>query len=700
MDNNAPITEIDKVFNAVRATEHEIPLHVSRRIEQYREEVEREIRTRHIMKACRIIACSAVIIVVLVGGTKLIFQSITERRLINNIREKIARKDLPGAQLGLADIEQNYPGIAKGDKLSAVRADIAKLAQEDKVRQETLEKLFADIEKAKTVWPPDVAIAGKIAEISSLARSDIEKQKLAAVQKWYQEASERYSAECEDKFFVKLKEIKEMRNRIIGCIEDRKFAQAEKELLRLKKLIDEIRNMKFLKPELLSENNKLLSCTFALDEMLSTHRANQTELNEALAGMCNAANLSDLEEALRSYSAIAKKHNADKQSDHFLLLKNDVETLKTIFNWQDSGIRADIANAYLRDVQQLQQDRKIAEKACSDLRNAFTRLSNNNRQRQHFLRFKDSHSKVMDFLVSGKISGINGALHFTRDDGVEVEVHPIRYYPDKYKIVIKEDDGGEKSYSMCTLVYPASISPSVVRNTTAAHQELIRKIAQDTVLLSTENVVAKGIEYLEMILKDRNCVEYWKMMLASRVVQAIAPLDNSLLKALQRMHSQLDKLQALNTSDKPVYNEFLTGKIREFLPTVKFAELKMTEKQIRFNRAMFNDLTMTKYQLFGTALEIDGKVKYSVIPSLQKETCDILCFDENTQQSILVGRYTANGVIINEKYRSKVVNRLLFTTAPCGNMAERSNKFKNNKDKFPVIKWPEFWPQNLKGDEQ
>ncbi len=701
LDNNAPIIEIDKVYSALKTTGHDIPLHISRRIEQYREELDREIRIRHIMKACRIIACAAVIIFAIVGGTSLISRSITEKRLVGSIREKIAQKDLPGALLMLAEVEQQHPGIAKGSKISAVRADIAKLEKEDKERQALLEKLFSEIEKSRNVWPPDPAIAGKITEISSLVKSDVEKQKLAAVQKWYKEISERYSTECENEFYVKLNKIKEMRKRIIGCIEDRKFTLAEKELFRLKKIIDEIRNMRFLKPELLSENNKLLSCVFALDEMLSTHRSNQAELNEALEAMCNAATLSELEEALRNYISIFKKNNAEKQTDHFLLLQNDIETLKSIFNWQDSGTRADITNAYLRDVQQLLQDRQNADKACTDLQNAFKRLENNNkRQKLYFLRFKDASSKNMDFLVSGKISEINGVLKFTRDDGVDVEVHPIRFYNRQYRIIVRGDAGDEKIYSMCTLIYPADIAISTVRKTAAAHQVLTGKIAGDMTMLSTENVVAKGIGYLEMILTDTYCVEYWKMMLASRVVQALAPLDDSQLKPLQRMQAQLDKLQSLNTSDKPVYNELLKEKIREFLSAVKFSELRSAGKQISFNRMMFNDLASTKYQLFGTALEVDGKVKYSVVPALRGETCDILCFDENTQQSILVGRYTANGIIINEKYRSKVINRLLFTTAPCGSMAARSNGFKNNKDKYPVIKWPEFWPQNLKGDKQ
>ena len=108
----------------------------------------------------------------------------------------------------LADIEQKYPGLAKGAKITAVRADIAKLEAENKVRQETLSKLFAEIDALKKVWPPDLSIAGKLSEIGSLVQTDTEKQQYAAIKKWYDDVTARYTAECEDKFHAKLATLK------------------------------------------------------------------------------------------------------------------------------------------------------------------------------------------------------------------------------------------------------------------------------------------------------------------------------------------------------------------------------------------------------------------------------------------------------------------------------------------------------------
>ena len=700
LDGNAPLTEIDKVFSAIKSTEHEIPLYLTNRVEQYREDVERDIRIRSILKVCRIVACSAVVIVVVVGGAKWITQTISENRLVNSIREKINQKDLPGATRMLADIDQKYPGLAKGAKITAVRADIAKLEAEDKARQETLAKLLADIDALKKVWPPDLSIAGKLAEISALAQSDTEKQQYSAIKQWYDDATARYSAECEDKFHARLATLKEMRNRIIGSIEEQNFIRAEKELLQLKNLIDEIRKMKFLKPELLSENNDLLSCAFALDDMLSTHRAAQAEQDEALRGMSTAFSLADLDEALRSYISIFQKNHNGKTPEQFILLKNDVDALKAIFNSQESNTTSSTANAYLRDIQQIKHDRELAEKACADLRKSFDRLIKSiNHQRLSFIRFKDRSNRNIDFLVTRKISGIDGSLHLTRDDGTNVTIHPNPSYPSKYQIIVGDKVENEKTYSMCTLVYPANLSVPAVRQTVAAHQELIKKISQELPTITPDNVVSKGVEYLKMILNDQYCVEYWKMQLASRILQAIAPLDTSLLKSLQHLQSELASLKDLDTGDAQVYNEFLTQKIRDFLASYNVSHLVAAGRQIEFNSSMFQTLAKTKYQFFGIAVEENGKVKFSIAPALQNKTCDLLCFDDSSNQCLLVGRYSSNGVIIDEKFRSKVVNRLLFTTSPCGNMRAQTQTFKDNKDKFPVIKWPEFWPQNLKGDE-
>ena len=702
LDDNAPLPEIDKVFSAVKSTEHEIPLHLTRRVEQYREDVEREIRIRSILKACRIVACSAVVIVVIVGGARWITQTISENRLVSSLREKISQKDLTGATRMLADIEQKYPGLAKGAKITAVRADIAKLEAENKVRQETLSKLFAEIDALKKVWPPDLSIAGKLSEIGTLVQTDTEKQQYAAVKKWYDDVTARYTAECEDKFHAKLATLKELRNRIIGSIEEQNFVRAEKELLELKNLIDEIRKMKFLKPELLSENNELLSCAFALDDMLASHRANQAELQESFQSMFTAVSLSELDEALRSYISIYQKNRNGKNPEQFMPLKSDVDALKAIFNWQDSNTPSSSSNAYLRDMQQIQRDRKIAEKACSDLRSTFDRLNKSiNRQRLGFLRFQDQSGKNIDLLISNKVSGIDGSIHVTRDDGASVVIHPNPHSPSKYQIVIGDKVENEKTYAMCTLVYPANLSVSSVRQTVAAHQQLFKKITQELPALTPDNVLTKGIGYLQMILNDQYCVEYWKMLLASRILQAISPLDTSLLKSLHHLQSELDRLKDLDTSSNPVYNEFLTQKIRDFLASYNTTtQLIATGKQIEFNRKVFLTLAQTKYQFFGIAIQDNNRIKFSVAPSLQNQSCDLLCFDDSSNQCILVGRYSSNGVIIDEKYRSKVVNRLLFTTAPCGNMSAQTRAFKNNKDKFPVIKWPEFWPQNLKGDEQ
>lgn len=704
LDDNAPLPEIDKVFSAVKSTEHEIPLHLTRRVEQYREDVEREIRIRSILKACRIVACSAVVIVVIVGGARWITQSISENRLVNSLREKISQKDLTGATRMLADIEQKYPGLAKGAKITAVRADIAKLEAESKVRQETLSKLFAEIDALKKVWPPDFSIAGKLSEIGSLVQTDTEKQQYAAIKKWYDDAIARYTAECEDKFHAKLATLKELRNRIIGSIEEQNFIRAEKELIELKNLIDEIRKMQFLKPELLSENNELLSCAFALDDMLANHRANQAELQESFRSMFTAVSLSELDEALRSYISTYQKNRNGKTPEQFMLLKNDVDALKAIFNWQDSDTPS-ASNAYLRDMQQIQRDRKIAEKACADLRTTFAGLNKSiNRQRLGFLRFQDQSGKNIDLLIKllprDSIHGEDNSVYVVREDGTNVVIHPNPHNPRKYQVVIGDKVEDEKIYSMCTLVYPANLSISSVRQTAAAHQKLFQKITQELPALTPDNVLTKSIGYLHMILNDQYCVEYWKILLASRILQAISPLDTSLLKSLHHLQSELDRLKDLDTSNNPVYNEFLTQKIRDFLATYNTStQLLATGKQIEFNRKVFLTLAQTKYQFFGIAIQDNNRVKFSINPSLKNQSCDLLCFDDSSNQCILVGRYSSNGIIIDEKYRSKVVNRLLFTTAPCGNMSAQTRAFKNNKDKFPVIKWPEFWPQNLKGDE-
>ena len=91
---------------------------------------------------------------------------------------------------------------------------------------------------------------------------------------------------------------------------------------------------------------------------------------------------------------------------------------------------------------------------------------------------------------------------------------------------------------------------------------------------------------------------------------------------------------------------------------------------------------------------------YSAIPeNLRTGSGDVLCFDEEASKCYLVGRFSANGILIDDAFRDKVAGRLLFTTSPLGNMAERTRIIKMENRGKRSVQWPEFWPENLKGDK-
>lgn len=702
MNSSSPLSQVEKYFAKAQSFGLEIPDYISNRVEKYRIDTEREHRTATIIRSLKIVGTVVVILWIIVGAAIWGIQSKIEDTQSHNLYSVIKEGKIVEAQALLKEIETRYPKLSSRPKISKAKAALQELISSDKARTDEFARILNEINELKKQWPPDKELKEKVATIEKLAKTDIEKDRVREAQSWVDAAFIRRADEVEELFLKKITMLKKCRDEILACIKKGEFDQAEKILSKLEKIHYEITSLEDVNKDLLADNKELLKSSKILKEVLAAKKNRSEELANALKTIINAENFAAIEAAIRSYGRILDKNTDSEELKIIDQCIKEISYFKAILNFQGGNVTSVPAeyvdSAYFKDIKNYEAHRKKITEAKNEIAAAFDSLQKNtNHQKIIFIRVESAGSNKDIYASPRGISSMGDGkkyeISLRSTDGTKVV---LKGRPKNLSLTI-----GDEEFQNCILRCPKQLTPSAIRASRAPHQDLIEKFFTEIHTMNDSETLRSGIKYLEMIKEHKTCAPYWKMKLFLRILEPLIQIDLSPNKYLSKMKDELIKLQALdNMAGDPLENKFLSDKVSLFFKTYDFSPLEKTLAQNEVLQNFYKAHKISNMQCLGFAANVNKNLRYAICSNLKSVETEVFCFDEKMSGIMLVGRYGKSGLIIDDKFQDKVAGHLLFTSDPIDSITTLFNGLKSNKVDIDLqkIEWPEFWPQNMRGD--
>ncbi|MBO4648791.1 MAG: hypothetical protein J5806_11620 [Lentisphaeria bacterium] len=704
LDSAEPLAEVEKNFAKAQASGLEIPDYVSNRVAQYRRDIERDRRAALIIKSLKIIGTAAAIMLVITGAAIWVVQSSIETQLSQDLLAVVEQGDIPKARSKLNEIETKYPKLAKRPKIIDAKAALDKLISEETDRAKSFEKVLAEINALRNQRPPDDSLKEKIVTLEKLAKGNEELQRVRETRAWIEEAFRRREEEVRDEFWKKIETLKTYREEILACIKREDFEQAEKSLLKLENLHDEITNLINRNPDLLSAAayKDLLKSSETLRAIMFSKRNQFKTLADARQAIVNADNFASIEAALRLYEKTLDKNADAEEFQRLERSMKEISYFKAILNFQ-SGAGSIIPSqyagtAYFKDVRKRMERAKKLSQAKAEIAAAMDSLQKNtNRLNLVFVRVQSSNTYIdiyaSDKGISAMFNQMGTAVAMKRTDGVKVTLKGTR---ERLLLTI-----GEEDFPGCRLIYPTRLTPVAIRASRAPHQVLIQKFFSEIHSVSDSAIIEHGIRCLDEIRKNEFCAPYWKMKLSLRILEPLAKVDLSPGKQLAKLKDELQVLQALdNIPGDPLDNKFLGEKIAMFFRTYDFSLLEKARRHNAALQKLFDTPRPCRIQCLGYAAKVNNILKYAICSEMKSVETEVFYFDPATSGIELVGRYGKNGLILDDKFQEKVTGHLLFTSDPPDSFSTLFQSLKKDLSESDLqhIDWPDFWPINMRGE--
>ena len=702
LDSAADLHEIGKSYAALQAFEMEIPSYITKRVFQYREDIERAGRAKLIIKSCKIIAVAIILITLVGGSAHFLHLKYMEYKHVSSINELIEAKDFVKAREMLTEVENKYPQLTDSAKISAARAAIIELEKADEERQNIWNACYNEVVRMQKLSPvPLPAVAGKIAELEKLSRDSRELDQLKGVQDWYREQLALLSAAHEELFLAKINELKNINIRIQNLLESRNPSEARQQIAAFKECVASVHQLTAADRSLFMQYQHLLNSAPALEDMVSDLEAKEarervraaaakTMFVETINAMASAENIMALDEALRRFfSSDARSMCGAENEKIFTSLQKDVAAFRRLLaTREDEGASAGSGQPGLAaDFVRVNTYRENVKRVLNNLNSTFDELVKNVTSGDFkYVRLLDPESQVIEMLVK-KPSVYGGMRRTTRDDGAAVVIHMHEAFPSRYVVAV-----GQEKIEPCKLIYPASLD--AIATVVPPHFELIKKIFNDLALCSEENIVEKCCEYLQLINNNEMCPLFWKARLTQFILQALAPLDVTSEKVMQNALKELENIIDASSAKYPLYDKTITLRLNKFFLAHPVDSLIRACRISDYNWKFIDRFVRRNYIYLGYVIKEKDVVKYCLSPSIGNKNGEVYCFDETGFFSVRVGSFSENGLMIQDDCRDKVVGKLLFIAVE----ASGSNTGNGSKN-IPIIRYPEFWPKNLTEDK-
>jgi hypothetical protein len=482
------------------------------------------------------------------------------------------------------------------------------------------------------------------------------------------------------------------------------FEAANRTAERVVRLCREAKELPALKENLLTDYKEVLACGDNLQASIAEADKRQIEIVSALRQISEAKTLQELEDAQRKLEDPAAS-SAPELAEMSKLLKRDAATLRMISDSQNNRLAENDAEAektgYFADSRRLREYRQSTAAAREKLIAAFGSLQKNtNGQKQIFIRFACDDGEL-DIYASGKYAMMEKELTLTRVDDVPVKI--VRNRGFYYDVSI-----AGKEHRNCRLIYPKlsyseRLTPEILSQARAAHQLLIEKFFKQLPTIDDGDILGASIDFLKEIRASTDCSPYWKMLLSLRILEAVAPLDQSTAQTLPELLKEMHTLNALDDgSSAPMYNKILLEKITLFFDNYDSKKLSAAAEANQVLLKLLRDTVERSYRFLGTSFSVNGFSISSIVPDHREKSGDVWCFDTDGGGCLIVGYFKDNRLMFHDRYRDFANGKVLFTTDAGINMMHEFKKLKGNKCGIDVsrVAWPEFWPSNMRGGEK
>lgn len=692
INSSAPLETVEKNYADAESLEQDIPIYISERVKKYRRDVEHKRKVAMFLKGCKIISSAAMIIIVLVAGIYFAVLYSIEREQTKNLQAAIKAKNIVKAQSLLHEIEVKHPRLASSPKISRERTNLRALETKENNRVKVLKEIISEIVSLQDKRPLDTEmLKKKIDEAKKIVQTELEKQQLQLLSDGVRKLTYKLKSESEKKYKESIAQLRKSRENALNLIRQENFEEATKELHHITNIIKSIKAITMISKELTLANKNLLNSEEEVQQLLDTKRDVMEQINSARRSLIHSNDLANLAHSCISYKQITEEAKDEEHLAECKILMDDIDALERT--------NRHLANLVAK-----------MEKDCADAKtrliNIFDELQKNiNNHRLYCILFKYPSSKkhgskklrksakrcrtVVDIFFTKNLGRIGDQFIIYRNDGAKITVKQSGY--STYELSVDEDRP-----VTCELFYPKDICYAQ-----AVHQKLIKDLFKSEGKINEHKILEDVGNKLYKIISNPYCSPYWKMQLSLRILQVVASLDKSPDKIFLNLKHDLEEIKKLDDrSGNPLYNKFLKDKINLFFDSFddRFG-LDILNKIASWN-TLYQNASKYSFQYLGIAMEIDGKIKYAMNKSLKLTSGDILCFDDSRKHCLIVGRFE-NGIIsLNSSYYQKAIGRLLFTTNPVGDIKQHYRHLRNELgNSTRQIDWPEFWPVNLRGDE-
>ncbi|MBO4304472.1 MAG: hypothetical protein J6A21_07800 [Lentisphaeria bacterium] len=706
MDTGADLPQVEKCFAKIHSSGLAVPEYLEKRVGAYRRDIERERRTAAILKGLKIAGSAAVVLLLLGASAVWIAQSALENAQARNLSSAIEEGKIVEAQSILAEIRKRYPKLAGRPKITRAIAALHELEKNEAWREKDFRKALEELEELKKQGLPDDTFRGRLAAAEKLARTEGEKGQITVLSTWMEETLQRNKEAMETRFYEKISELRRCRDQVLAFLKEDELERAEKLLKTLVALHGEIMKIPGLSRELLAENKDLLRSPETLKEVLSDRKNRLLKGDRIMNAVVGAKNFSTMESAVRDFIGSPDNSAYKSEADGLKGCLKEITYFKAILEFlkQSEGtVPGEFGQkAFFRDVQARRDFAGKLKAAKTELIEGFDSLQENtNRQNLIFLRLETAVSSIDIYApLTPKFPSMASSTNdkrlmevsFRNTKGARVILKRSRKNFKQISVII-----GDETYDNCRLIYPAAFSLDAIRTSRAPHQTLIQQGFTELNRIDENEILSKGIQFLEAIRRDEMCAPYWKMKLALRILEPLAGIDRSTEKTLQQLKNELQKLQELDTqAGDPLGNKFLAEKVDLFFKTYDFSRLGTVLAQNQAIRDFYKAQTVVAVRYLTLPMKVKGVLKYTICADRKDSSGDIFCFDDDVSGILRVGHYDKNDLVIEDRFRDRIAGHLLFTverTLPYRKLARGRGGIDLKK-----MNWPEFWPRNMRGE--
>ena len=694
IDSSGNPEVIEKHYSELEATGLDIPEYITRRMERFRSSTAAKNRNAVIFKVCRVATICAVTLFVIAAAAVFIERRASEQRRSENLLAEIKKGNFTAAENLLKEIETRHPELASSPGIAKAKAALyAEKAKEVK-RKLTVSAMLQELGVEVRKTSISASTRDKLDSLSQMVKTRDEKQRLQQLEQLYEINTAKLTARSEKEFLEGINVLDTLKGKIEAAINAKQFDLAQGNIDFFADTASRLKKIPHVKRSLFDRNSELIGMSRHLQEKLNSARAYETDISNAGKALFAASTPGEI---ISSATFLKNKIGNTEESDHYSQLIRDAEKLETLLRYQSNPGSGDAKPLLAKDVERSKTIDNRLVNARNRLNNVFSDLSA--ADPLSFLRFKDhSTDRYIDLYIKGKAILSDGTnFTVTSDDDTPIRITKVGKSIFVYSLLV-----GDTEYPQCSLIRPANPSNASFHNSRARHQVLIEMLNERIRKVGSNSIFDEAVDWIKMIAKDRYCAPYWKMQLVLHILQAIAPLDMSHSGELRVLEKRLagpwQNWQKLNRTR--MVDPERDRKIIGYFSRIDYSSLAQVSARNKIHYQLFRTAAQRSFSLLGVCLNSNGKQTFSMVPDFKGKEGDVYCFDTANNTCLLAGRFDANGIFLEKKFRTPARSMVLFTTEKAENIASQTEQFIKNPLNEKITQWPEFWPINLRNDEK